>query len=106
MSILCIIAMRMVTQSGLQKALELYKTHFQKRNNIETNDEDILKNCNDSEKEKLIYNLCTHTELREPMDYLKRFLMAFFLLRCLQKTFFFSDQMTVTEKFERDRKYL
>ncbi|XP_077301944.1 protein-lysine N-methyltransferase SMYD4-like isoform X2 [Arctopsyche grandis] len=102
MSILCIIAMRMVTQSGLQKALQIYETHFQNRNNIETNNGHNLKICSDSEKEKLIYNLCTHTELREPMDYLKRFLMAFFLLRCLQKTYFFSDDMSGTENFERD----
>lgn len=94
MSILCIIALRMVTQLGLQKALEIYEKYFSEKI---SNTSKSLNNNSLSDEESLIYNLCTHVELREPLDHLKRFFMAFFLFRCLQKSSFFSNEVSETD---------
>ncbi|XP_050298897.1 SET and MYND domain-containing protein 4 [Anthonomus grandis grandis] len=69
MSILAHTALRMMTQAGLEKSLELFKN----RN-----------------KEKL-FELCTNAHLRSSEDFLQRTLMAAFLLRCLQKSDFFKS---------------
>ncbi|XP_053681108.1 SET and MYND domain-containing protein 4 [Anopheles nili] len=69
MSILCHVALRIVTQAGTpQKALEQGQ---------------ILKDT-----------FCAHTEHRDPEDHFKRTLMTAFLLRCLQKADFFGYRAT------------
>uniref|UniRef100_A0A182N656 SET domain-containing protein n=1 Tax=Anopheles dirus TaxID=7168 RepID=A0A182N656_9DIPT len=64
MSILCHVALRMVTQAGTpQRVIE--------------------------EGRMLRETFCAHTEHRDPEDHFKRTLMTAFLLRCLQKAEFF-----------------
>lgn len=67
MSILCHLALRLVTQAGTpEKAIEI---------------------AND-------LGLCAHAEHRNQEDYFRRTLMAAFLLRCLQKADFFGRRKT------------
>uniref|UniRef100_A0A182J6H9 SET domain-containing protein n=1 Tax=Anopheles atroparvus TaxID=41427 RepID=A0A182J6H9_ANOAO len=69
MSILCHLALRIVTQAGTpQKAIEAGQS--------------------------LLDTLCTHSEHRDPEDHFKRTLMTTFLLRCLQKAEFFGRRTT------------
>ncbi|KFB39589.1 AGAP002999-PA-like protein [Anopheles sinensis] len=69
MSILCHLALRIVTQAGTpQKAIEAGQS--------------------------LLDTLCKHTEHRDPEDHFKRTLMTTFLLRCLQKAEFFGRRTT------------
>lgn len=69
MSILCHVALRMVTQAGTpEKVLE--------------------------EGKMLRDTFCAHTEHRDPEDHFKRTLMTAFLLRCLQKVEFFGRRTT------------
>ncbi|XP_055607598.1 SET and MYND domain-containing protein 4 [Uranotaenia lowii] len=69
MSILCYLALRLVTQAGTpQKAIEMGK--------------------------ELAGILCAHSEQREQEDYFQRTLMAAFLLRLLQKAEFFGRRKT------------
>lgn len=64
MSILCFMALRFITECGEPlKAIEMGKN--------------ILK------------NLCGHSNLRKPNDYLQRAIMSTLLLRILQKSNFF-----------------
>lgn len=67
MSILSLITLRMVTQTNVQKQLEIF---------------------DDREKEK-VYTLCTNASMREPADFLQRTLMIAFLLRSLQVAGYF-----------------
>uniref|UniRef100_A0AAR5QBJ1 Protein-lysine N-methyltransferase SMYD4 n=1 Tax=Dendroctonus ponderosae TaxID=77166 RepID=A0AAR5QBJ1_DENPD len=67
MSVLAHTSLRMITQFGLQRCLEIYRN---------------------KSKEK-IYRLCTNSHLRSPEDFFQRTLMASFLLRCLRKANFF-----------------
>ncbi|CAH1125912.1 unnamed protein product [Ceutorhynchus assimilis] len=69
MSILGHTALRMITQNGLEKCLEIY----------------------DNRDNERVYKLCTNSQLRPPNDFLQRTLMASFLLRCLQKSNFFGS---------------
>lgn len=71
MSILCHIALRMITQEGLEKCLELMKN----------------RTLDPAQQ------LCGHVNQREPKDFLQRTLMAVFLLRCLQKSGFFPNRI-------------
>ncbi|XP_062562629.1 SET and MYND domain-containing protein 4 [Armigeres subalbatus] len=67
MSILCHLALRLITQAGTaEKAIEITK--------------DLA--------------LCSHAEHRSHEDYFRRTLMAAFLLRCLQKSEFFGRRKT------------
>ncbi|KAL1375115.1 hypothetical protein pipiens_017691 [Culex pipiens pipiens] len=69
MSVLCHLALRLVTQAGTpEKAIELGA--------------------------ELKRTLCAHEDRREPSDYFQRTLMAAFLLRCLQKAEFFGRRKT------------
>ncbi|XP_035898135.1 SET and MYND domain-containing protein 4 isoform X1 [Anopheles stephensi] len=69
MSILCHVALRMVTQAGTpQKVIQ--------------------------EGHMLRDTFCAHTEHRDPEDHFKRTLMTAFLLRCLQKAEFFGRRTT------------
>ncbi|XP_055636198.1 SET and MYND domain-containing protein 4 isoform X2 [Toxorhynchites rutilus septentrionalis] len=69
MSILCHLALRLITQAGSpEKAIEV-GTEFRQ-------------------------SLCSHSEFRDPEDYFQRALMAAFLLRCLQKAEFFGRRKT------------
>ncbi|XP_053690963.1 SET and MYND domain-containing protein 4 [Sabethes cyaneus] len=69
MSILCHLALRLVTQAGTpEKAIEMGK--------------------------ELREALCAHSESRNQEDYFQRSLMAAFLLRCLQKAEFFGRRKT------------
>ncbi|XP_030751976.1 SET and MYND domain-containing protein 4-like [Sitophilus oryzae] len=80
MSILAHSALRMVTQNGLKKSLDIYHNR----------------------KNEKIYALCTHVQQRPPLDFFQRSLMAAFLLRCLQMSGFFPntsrDQVVPTEE--------
>ncbi|XP_066159311.1 SET and MYND domain-containing protein 4-like [Euwallacea fornicatus] len=67
MSILGYISLRIITQKGLKKCLQIYEN----RNN------------------ERLYKLCTNSDSRSPEDFLQRTLMAAFLLRCLQRSGFF-----------------
>ncbi|GLV38670.1 SET and MYND domain containing class 4 member 2 [Carabus blaptoides fortunei] len=70
MSILCHVALRIVTQDGLARCLDIHKD----------------KTLDPAQ------TLCRHSDLREPKDFLQRSLMAAFLLRCLQKCNFFPNK--------------
>lgn len=64
MSILCFIALRMITQHGsVEIAIERGR--------------------------QVIRELCTHSKERQATDYLQRTVMSAFLLRVLQKSYFF-----------------
>lgn len=70
MSVLCHLALRMITKHGLEQCLEMYKN-----------------------KDKLpIYKLCTLSKQRDSKDFLYRTLMAAFMLRCLQVVDFFPNK--------------
>lgn len=69
MSILSHTALRMITQNSLQTTLKIYKNRT---------------------KEK-IFSLATNSKLRKPEDFFQRTVMAAFLLRCLQKSGYFSE---------------
>uniref|UniRef100_A0A1Y1K3J4 SET domain-containing protein n=4 Tax=Photinus pyralis TaxID=7054 RepID=A0A1Y1K3J4_PHOPY len=64
MSVLCHMALRMVSQTTLKESLSQYEESRP---------------------------FCTNAHLRPPEDFLQRTLMAAFLLRCLQKTNYFID---------------
>jgi hypothetical protein len=91
MSVLCNVALRMITQNDLKKSLEIYDRYLSPREKLSSFDEQDLKLDLD-DKLHVIYNLCTHTEQRTYEDYLSRALMAFFLFRCLQKSGFFGKK--------------
>ncbi|XP_066251201.1 SET and MYND domain-containing protein 4-like [Euwallacea similis] len=67
MSILGYISLRIITQNGLKKCLQIYENRANER----------------------LYKLCTNSDSRSPEDFLQRTLMAAFLLRCLQRSGFF-----------------
>lgn len=55
----------------------------------------------DREKMEKVYRLCAHSEKRDPIDMLRRTLMATFLLRCLQISDYFEER----EKEEDQSKF-
>ncbi|XP_069700412.1 SET and MYND domain-containing protein 4-like [Periplaneta americana] len=79
MSILCHIALRMITQSGLQHFLD-------EKDSLR---ESFLQPNKQPGSYASVYNLVTHAEKRPAQDFLHRTLMALFLLRCLQEANFF-----------------
>ncbi|KYM81841.1 SET and MYND domain-containing protein 4 [Atta colombica] len=66
MSVLSMVALRMVTQEGPRK-------------------------CDDESVDVAPYNLVTHADKRTSKDFLERSLMAAFLLKCLQRVGFFAN---------------
>lgn len=75
MSVLCNIALRIITQNRNPQAALI-------------------------EGKELLKNLCKHSEQRAPIDYFQRALMATFILRCLQKAEFFGRRKTEARKYE------
>lgn len=73
MSILCFIALRMVTKyASVEMAIEKGR--------------------------KVIHDLCTHSNQRKATDYLQRTVMSAFLLRIIQKSNFFGRRTTESGK--------
>ncbi|XP_021934580.1 SET and MYND domain-containing protein 4 isoform X2 [Zootermopsis nevadensis] len=79
MSILCHLALRMLTQSGLQHFLGMK----------DTLQESFLQPNMHPGGYASVYNLVTHADERPAKDFMHRTLMALFLLRCLQEAHFF-----------------
>ncbi|EFA09316.2 SET and MYND domain-containing protein 4-like Protein [Tribolium castaneum] len=73
MSVLSLMALRIITQQSLTQTLEIY----------------------DKKNTNALYNLCTNESKRQNSDFLQRSLMAAFLLRCLQKSGYFGENGTV-----------
>lgn len=73
MSILCFIALRMITQeNSVEMAIKKGR--------------------------EVIHELCSHSKQRPPTDYLQRTVMSAFLLRILQKSNFFGRRSTESGK--------
>lgn len=89
MSVLSFLALRMVTQEGLeffkklQSKIELIKIN-------EANQKEIEFTKRESEYMK-VYNLTSHSDLRLNEDYFRRALMAIFLVKCLKEVDFFNE---------------
>nr|CAD7424830.1 unnamed protein product [Timema monikensis] len=92
MSILCHVALRMVTQAGEQFFLD-------RRQDLTSHSKEILP---PSDKYLAVHNLVTHANKRKPKEFFQRTLMAVFLLKCLQKAGYFSapsiDQTCLSEE--------
>lgn len=74
MSILCFIALRMITQaSSVENAIQHGR--------------------------QVISELCSHSSERPPTDYLQRSVMSAFLLRILQESNFFGRRTTQSGKY-------
>lgn len=69
-SVLCHLALRMITQKELKENLRLYGNR----------------------KKEHVFSLCTNREKRSPKDFFRRTVMASFLLRCLQKVGYFGEE--------------
>nr|CAD7439591.1 unnamed protein product [Timema bartmani] len=90
MSILCHVALRMVTQAGEQFFLD-------RRQDLTSHSTEILP---PSDKYLAVHNLVTHSNKRKPKELFQRTLMAVFLLKCLQKAGYFSTPSI--DQTERD----
>nr|CAD7201939.1 unnamed protein product [Timema douglasi] len=92
MSILCHVALRMVTQAGEQFFLD-------RRQDLTSHSKEILP---PSDKYLAVHSLVTHADKRKPKEFFQRTLMAVFLLKCLQKSGYFStpsiDQTCLSEE--------
>ncbi|XP_067005108.2 SET and MYND domain-containing protein 4 [Anabrus simplex] len=85
MSILCHVALRMVTQSGLEHFLKI-------KDSLATTGKTPSRDSYSA-----VYNLVTHSDKRPAEDFLHRTLMAIFLLKILKSSKFFkttSDNQT------------
>lgn len=97
MSVLCSLALRMLTQIGLQESLKIYQDNFK-----DGNDEKMTKIFDRTTKTgriATIYSLNTHETFRVQDDFIKRVLMAIFLTRCLRKANFFSTESKKDELY-------
>lgn len=96
MSILCHLALRMVTQSGLQHFLDIKDTLHES-----FSQPNIHPGSYGS-----VYNLVTHADNRPAQDFLHRTLMALFLLRCLQEAHFFPARTDNIESLGPDELFI
>ncbi|XP_044759990.1 SET and MYND domain-containing protein 4 [Coccinella septempunctata] len=69
-SVLCHLALRMITQKKLEENMRLYQNR----------------------REEHVFSLCTNKQKRTAKDFFRRTVMAAFLLRCLQKVGYFNDE--------------
>ncbi|KAJ9592588.1 hypothetical protein L9F63_015726, partial [Diploptera punctata] len=95
MSILCHLALRMVTQAGLQYFKDIKHSLA----------ESFSQPTSDPEKYMSVYNLVTHADKRPAQDFLHRTLMSLFLLRCLQDANFFNKNSS-TKELDEDEVYI
>ncbi|XP_044007508.1 SET and MYND domain-containing protein DDB_G0273589-like [Aphidius gifuensis] len=132
MSILSILALRMVTERGLDYCKKMYEK-FENTDNLSNNDKKDeteksmsesmkhrirKKNLNESvtanehdtsnilnqiiEYDSTPYNLVTHDSSRSAFDFFERTLMAAFLLRCLQTVDFFNGSSSVKDTLSNE----
>ncbi|PSN41945.1 hypothetical protein C0J52_06418 [Blattella germanica] len=114
MSILCHLALRMITQNSLQHFKDIkdslqesfmefsskpgyYFINFIIR---------MILSIYSTGSYASIYNLVTHADRRPAEDFLHRTLMALFLLRCLQDTDFFPDNSKSSDSLNQDEIYI
>lgn len=88
MSILSQISLRIVTQEGLNFFKELYNK-LQREKKGENSEVEFSEA---ETKYMKVYNLTTHSNLRDGQDYFKRALMAIFLVKCLKESTFFNPK--------------
>ncbi|GLV37710.1 SET and MYND domain containing class 4 member 3 [Carabus blaptoides fortunei] len=84
-SIVCSLAIRLITQKGLQYFLDV-------KPNLSQNLNENTKY--DPSSYKTIYNLCRHKDQRSHVDFFQRTVMATVLLRFLQETGFFKSEIS------------
>jgi hypothetical protein len=96
MSILCHLALRIITQSGLQHFLDIKDTLHESLSQPNTHPGSYSS----------VYNLVTHADKRPAQDFLNRTLMALFLLRCLQDAHFFPTSTKNTESLGPDEIFI
>ncbi|XP_034939487.1 SET and MYND domain-containing protein 4-like isoform X2 [Chelonus insularis] len=111
MSILSMLALRMVTQIGSKACVELRDDLKQSNKIIETavnTEKKISKSSRRRLRKKKLkegcvqidkraYDLVTLSEKRTPVDFFERSLMAAFLLKCLELVNFFDTSSVVTD---------
>ena len=92
MSILCFIALRMITQRKLQDFLALRARIVNA--NQEHSFVDKSDNCFADEYMR-VYNLTTLSHLRSDKDFFNRTIMSIFLLKCLRCSGYFASHRTL-----------
>ena len=93
MSITCYIALRMVTQNGLQ----FFKDKKEELEELAKDDSPFLftdkeKKIFDPTDYRSVFTMVTHSDIRPPDDLVHRSLMGLFLLKCLSATGFFGRE--------------
>lgn len=87
MSVLSFLALRMITQEGLE-----FLKKLQNKIELIKKDKENLKELEFTKRESeymKVYNLTSHSDLRLNEDYFRRALMAIFLVKCLKEVDFF-----------------